>query len=96
MRPGSDVIKELELPAPGCRTRFVSFWSDHDQLMIPVETARLRHPDLIVRNVRVHGVGHLALPVHATVAEGIRQALRDAPESDEAAAARESEGTSVA
>ncbi|MFG3306409.1 esterase/lipase family protein [Streptomyces wuyuanensis] len=75
MRPGSAVIEELRLPAPGCRTRFVSFWSDLDQIMVPLETARLEHPDLTVRNVRVSGIGHLALPVHPAVAAGIREAL---------------------
>nr|WP_241833244.1 alpha/beta fold hydrolase [Streptomyces caatingaensis] len=75
MRPDSDVIAELARPAPGCRTRFVSFWSDLDQIMTPVETARIDHPDLVVRNIRVTGVGHLALPVHGTVAAGVRQAL---------------------
>ncbi|WP_370414468.1 esterase/lipase family protein [Streptomyces fradiae] len=75
MRPGSEVLRELAGPAPGCRTRFVSFWSDLDQVMVPVETARLEHPDLIVQNVRVSGIGHLALPVHPTVAAGILRAL---------------------
>ncbi|MCM2389398.1 esterase/lipase family protein [Streptomyces albipurpureus] len=75
MRPGSSVIEELSRPAPGCRTRFVSFWSDLDQLMSPVETARLDHPDLNAENVQVSGVGHLALPVHPAVAAGIRQVL---------------------
>lgn len=75
MRPGSDLVGELAKPAPGCRTHFVAFWSDLDQLMIPVETARIDHPDLVVHNVQVAGIGHLALPVHATVAAGIRQAL---------------------
>ncbi|MEV2255761.1 alpha/beta fold hydrolase [Streptomyces sp. NPDC050147] len=75
MRPGSDVIEELREPAPGCRTRFVSFWSDLDQLMDPLEAACVNHPDLIAQNVRVSGVGHLALPVHPAVAAGIRQAL---------------------
>ncbi|MFI8518316.1 lipase family alpha/beta hydrolase [Streptomyces sp. NPDC085481] len=80
MRPGSEVLRELAGPAPGCRTRFVSFWSDLDQVMVPVETARLDHPDLIVHNVRVSGIGHLALPVHPTVAAGILEALdADAP-----------------
>ncbi|MEU1074016.1 MULTISPECIES: alpha/beta fold hydrolase [unclassified Streptomyces] len=76
MCPGSDVIEELRGPAPGCRTRFVSFWSDLDTLMVPVETARIDHPDLIVQNVRVSGIGHLALPVHPAVATGIREALQ--------------------
>ncbi|MEU6122959.1 alpha/beta fold hydrolase [Streptomyces sp. NPDC047123] len=75
MRPGSDVIDELKQPAPGCRTQFVSFWSDLDQIMEPLETACVDHPDLLAQNIRVTGIGHLALPVHPAVAEGIRQAL---------------------
>ncbi|GAA0484212.1 alpha/beta fold hydrolase [Streptomyces sp. NPDC046215] len=75
MRPRSDVVEELARPAPHCGTRFISFWSDLDHWMVPVETARIEHPDLLARNVRVTGVGHLALPVHGTVAAGIRQAL---------------------
>ncbi|MEU2281331.1 alpha/beta fold hydrolase [Streptomyces sp. NPDC013178] len=75
MRPDSEVIKELSRPAPGCRTHFVSFWSDLDHLMDPLETARLDHPDLLSQSVQVSGIGHLALPVHPAVATGIRQAL---------------------
>ncbi|WP_250404944.1 esterase/lipase family protein [Streptomyces cellostaticus] len=79
MRPGSEVIEELTRPAPGCRTRFVSFWSDLDSVMAPLESACIDHPDLEVRNVRVTGIGHLALPVHPAVASGIREALEGAP-----------------
>ncbi|MFI1372779.1 esterase/lipase family protein [Streptomyces longwoodensis] len=75
MRPESPLIQELQSPAPGCRTRFVSFWSDLDHLMDPLESACVAHPDLHAENVRVTGVGHLALPVHPAVATGIRQAL---------------------
>lgn len=75
MRPGSPVIEELTRPAPGCRTHFVSFWSDLDHLMEPLETACIDHPDLIAQNVQVSGIGHLALPVHPAIATGIRQAL---------------------
>jgi pimeloyl-ACP methyl ester carboxylesterase len=80
MRSGSAPIEELRLPAPGCRTRFVSFWSELDQVIVPVEAACIDHPDLDAVNVRVSGVGHLALPVHPAVAAGVRQAL-DAPAS---------------
>ncbi|KQX59087.1 MULTISPECIES: alpha/beta fold hydrolase [unclassified Streptomyces] len=90
MRPGSEVLRELAGPATGCRTRFVSFWSDLDQVMVPVETARLDHPDLLVHNVRVSGIGHLALPVHPTVAAGVREAL-DADGGAQAVGAREAE-----
>ncbi|MFE7774199.1 esterase/lipase family protein [Streptomyces sp. NPDC057445] len=81
IRPGSAVLEEMRLPAPGCRTRFVSFWSDLDQLMIPLESACIDHPDLLVRNVHVSGIGHLALPVHPAVAASIREAL-EASESE--------------
>ncbi|MGW0992861.1 esterase/lipase family protein [Streptomyces sp. NPDC002520] len=82
MRPGSEVLEELALPAPGCRTRFVSFWSDLDSVMDPLEAACIDHPDLDAQNVRVSGIGHLALPVHPAVAAGIREAL-DAPHPDD-------------
>ncbi|WP_240434366.1 alpha/beta fold hydrolase [Streptomyces sp. YIM 130001] len=90
MRPDSDVVAELERPAPGCRTRFVAFWSDLDQVMSPVETARVDHPDLLAHNVRVSGIGHLALPVHPAVAADIRQAL------DAGAATTSTDSVSVA
>ncbi|MEV5578640.1 alpha/beta fold hydrolase [Streptomyces parvus] len=82
MRGGSSVIEELRDPAPGCRTRFVSFWSELDQVMVPVGTACVDHPDLDAVNVRVTGIGHLALPVHPTVAAAVREAL-EAPEAGE-------------
>ncbi|MDT7846596.1 lipase family alpha/beta hydrolase [Streptomyces justiciae] len=94
MRPGSDVLMELARPAPGCRTHFVSFWSDLDHLMDPMKTACIDHPDLMAQNVQVSGIGHLALPVHPAVATGIRQAL-DAPRTG-AAAEAEAGGLTVA
>jgi pimeloyl-ACP methyl ester carboxylesterase len=75
MRPGSDVLEELREPAPGCRTHFVAFWSNFDHVMAPVESACVDHPDLMAQNIRVTGIGHLALPVHPAVANGIREAL---------------------
>ena len=82
MRPGSELIEELSRPAPGCCTQFVSFWSDLDHLMDPLESACIDHPDLRVENVQVSGIGHLALPVHPAVATGIRQALDTARPGD--------------
>ncbi|MFD4835571.1 esterase/lipase family protein [Streptomyces uncialis] len=92
MRPESDVIAELALPAPGCRTRFVSFWSDLDQVMAPLETACLDHPDLRARNIAVTGIGHLALPVHPAVTAGIRAALDGDDQEERARRAEEHEG----
>ncbi|WP_420035184.1 esterase/lipase family protein [Streptomyces sp. cg28] len=96
MRPGSSVIEELKEPAPGCRTRFVSFWSDLDHLMVPLETACVDHPDLLVQNVRVTGIGHLALPVHPAVAAGVRQVLDAAPTTEGVRAADSVGGLTVA
>ena len=75
MRVGGDLISELAEPAPGCRTRFVAFWSDIDQLVIPQSHARVEHPDLRARNVLMRGVGHLSLPVDGRVVREISSTL---------------------
>lgn len=75
LRPGSDLMTELDEPAPGCRTRFLAFYSDTDQLIVPQRRARIRHPDLSARNVRVRGVGHLSLPIDGDVVHQISGAL---------------------
>ena len=71
----SDVIAELAAPAPTCRTRFVSFWSDLDALISPKRSARIDHPDLAVRNVFVRGVGHMSLPIDGRVTREIAATL---------------------
>ncbi|MFN8125692.1 MAG: alpha/beta fold hydrolase [Candidatus Nanopelagicales bacterium] len=71
MAPNSDIVQELDAPAPGCRTRFLSVWSDLDQMIIPKRSARLVHPDLNARNVFVRGVGHMSLPVDGRVVHEI-------------------------
>ncbi|MFG3531552.1 esterase/lipase family protein [Streptomyces sp. NPDC047917] len=88
MRTGSAPIEELRRPAPGCRTRFVSFWSELDRVIVPAEAACIDHPDLDAQNVRVTGIGHLALPVHPAVAAAVRQALESRePTAEESGAA---------
>ncbi|MEJ2868255.1 alpha/beta fold hydrolase [Actinomycetospora sp. OC33-EN08] len=67
LQPGSDLLRELEEPAPGCRTRFLAVWSRMDQLIIPQRNARLEHPDLQVENVRRDHVGHMAMTIDPTV-----------------------------
>jgi pimeloyl-ACP methyl ester carboxylesterase len=64
LRPDSDVVRELAQPAPGCRTRMLSVWSDLDQLIVPKRNARVDHADLDARNVLIRGVGHMSLPIH--------------------------------
>ena len=71
LRPDSDLVRELAEPAPGCRTRFVAFWSDHDEMVVPHTAACIEHPDLHVRNVLVEGVGHISLPIDGRVVREI-------------------------
>lgn len=76
MRPNSELMADLAGPALGCTTEFVAFWSDCDQLMMPVETARIEHAHLSVRNIALHGMGHLTMPVNGAVTAHIREILR--------------------
>ncbi len=75
LRPGSDIIAELAEPAPGIRTRFVAFWSDMDQLIMPKQSAQIEHPDLLARNVPLRGVGHMSLPIDGRVVREITTLL---------------------
>ncbi|MFF2651010.1 lipase family alpha/beta hydrolase [Streptomyces sp. NPDC058045] len=96
MRPDSDVVAELRSPAPGCRTRFVAFWSDLDEAMAPLETACVEHPDLLTENVRVTGIGHLALPVHPAVTGRLLTMLGTPPPADTPGQTRPDGGLTVA
>ena len=75
LRPGSELMQELAAPAAGCRTRFVAFWSDLDQLIVPQRSAALDHPDLAARNVALRGVGHMSLPISGQVVHEIATLL---------------------
>jgi len=75
LRPGSALLAELDQPATGCRTRFVSVWSEMDQIVIPQSNARLDHPDLTIEEYRLRDVGHLALPVNPTVSRLVLDAF---------------------
>ncbi len=57
-RPTRTNHSEHTETAAGCRTRFLSFWSDRDPIVVPRTSGRLAHPDLDTRNVLVRGVGH--------------------------------------
>jgi pimeloyl-ACP methyl ester carboxylesterase len=75
LRPDSELMRELQAPAPGCRTRFVAFWSDLDQLIVPRAAARIEHADLSVRNVLLRGIGHMSLPIDGRVVHEIATLL---------------------
>jgi hypothetical protein len=75
LRPGSALMRELSGAVPDCRTRFVAYWSDLDQMVFPQRNASLVHPDLTVRNVEMHGVGHMSLPISGHIVHGISTTL---------------------
>ncbi len=83
LRPGSPVMRELAAPAPDCRTRFLAVYSDIDHLMLPTRVARVDHPDLRARNVLLHGVGHMSLPVDPRVVREIVNAFAHLDEEGE-------------
>lgn len=72
LRPGSALLAELASPAPGCSTRFVTFSSAADTMILPPRYARLQHPDLTVSNIVVPGAGHLTPPTSARGGRDLR------------------------
>jgi len=44
-------------------------------MVIPQRHGALLHPDLSVRNVGLHGVGHMSLPIVGSVVHGISSTL---------------------
>jgi pimeloyl-ACP methyl ester carboxylesterase len=88
LRPGSNVLQALAEPAPDCRTPITAVYSDLDQVVVPTASGRCEHSDLAVRNVLVHGVGHMSLPIHRAVVDevaatlaGLREVPLDGAES---------------
>jgi pimeloyl-ACP methyl ester carboxylesterase len=75
LRPGSPMLRALDEPAPGCRTPLTAIYSDLDQVVVPTSSGRCEHPDLAVRNVLVHGVGHMSLPIHRSVVDEVAATL---------------------
>lgn len=75
LSPTSEVVAELAQPARSCQTRFVSFWSDIDALIVPKRAARLDHPDLTARNILMRGVGHMSLPIDRRIVREITTTL---------------------
>jgi hypothetical protein len=75
LRPGSELMSELSAPVPGCKTRFVAYWSDLDQMVFPQRNAKLNHADLTVQNIEIHASGHMSLPINGDVVHGISTTL---------------------
>jgi triacylglycerol lipase len=75
LQPGSDLLRELDEPAPDCGTRFLAVWSRQDQLIIPQSSARLDHPDLQVTEVELEHVGHMSLTIDPEVVHLVTRLL---------------------
>ena len=75
LRPNSPFMRELNQPAPGCRTRIIAFWSDTDEVIVPAVNASLDQEGVDVSNVRLRGVGHVSLPILPTVVHRIAASL---------------------
>lgn len=75
LRPGSDLMSELDEPAPGCRTRFLVVWSRMDEMIVPQRNARLAHPDLHHEHYERSDVGHLSLPIDSRVVHWVAGSL---------------------
>ena len=75
LRPGSPVLRELDEPAPDCRTRVTAIYSDLDQMVLPTRSGRCDHPDLSARNLLFRGVGHMSLPIHRGVVDEVAATL---------------------
>ena len=79
LRPDSELYAELAEPAPTCRTRFVTFSSRDDAVILPARSGQLDHPDLKTRNVVLPGMGHFTLAEHRLVIDEICQLLAASP-----------------
>ncbi|WP_338748406.1 esterase/lipase family protein [Janibacter alittae] len=75
LRPASPLMRELNQPAPGCRTRVVAFWSDTDEAVVPAVNASLEQEGVATTNIRLRGVGHISLPILPSVVHRIARSL---------------------
>lgn len=75
LRPNSELIGELNAPAPGLKTRIVAMYSDIDALVIPAAAGQLKHPDIRTRNVLIRGVGHMSFPIDNRVVREVATTL---------------------
>jgi triacylglycerol lipase len=90
LRPDSELCAELAEPAPTCRTRFVTFSSRDDAVILPARNGQLDHPDLPTHNIVLPGMGHFTLAEHRLVIDEICQLIAASP------AAQRRDGCSIA
>ena len=71
VRPNTQLIRMLNDGAQPTRTRFVSFYSNLDGMILPASNAKLTAPALNAENVLVKDLGHQSLLVSRAVTRGI-------------------------
>ncbi len=77
MRPGSALMRKLEETARPSSVRWISYYSDLDFLVVPAASAKLVHPALQARNVKLANTGHLSFLMSGEVLRGLVADLVD-------------------
>ncbi|MFC5380155.1 alpha/beta fold hydrolase [Aquipuribacter nitratireducens] len=77
LRPGSDLVRELDEPAPGIGTRFVCLASGIDHVILPRSSALLYHPDLPAEHTVLPDIGHMSLAIHPASVGLLADAVAD-------------------
>lgn len=77
LRPGSPIIEQLRRSARPLPTRFVSYYSNLDSMMLPASNAKIAEPELEPRNVLVKDHGHLSLLMSGRLIRDLVDTLTD-------------------
>jgi len=76
LRPGSPLLKQLKRSArKPIPTRFVSYYSNLDSMVLPAANAKLNEPGLQAENVLCKDLGHLSLLTSPRVTRQVVQVL---------------------
>ncbi len=75
LRPGSPVIEQLKASARPLPTRFVSYYSNLDSMVLPASNAKIAEEVLEPRNVLIKDHGHLSLLMSGRLIRDITETL---------------------
>lgn len=78
MRPGSDLLRELNGSPRPKSVRYLSYYSNLDALVVPSASAVLEDPSPNVKNILVHDLGHMSLLISAELISSISARLLEA------------------
>jgi triacylglycerol lipase len=77
LRPRSWLMRRLEETARPSRTRWIAYYCDLDPMVMPAVSAKLVHPALAARNIRLRDTGHLSLLLSGEAMRSIVDHLAD-------------------